>query len=295
MSKSESPSSPSPHREKRGALLLVLVGTIAGAALSELRHAVATSGPRPPAVTSLAEELAAAVEAHKMCELSKRRIERERLQSPLPSPTAPPLPGESARAVAAPETHTRPRSEAPDPLAAASTLSEIAQLIALSAEDQNAISSTLRGKNGRVTTAEIVKEALGETRFAEYLDRQLQFRKEMRREANEKDVFTLSRRLNLTPTQEESLQKIVAASRESFFPLTRDDAEDAVTKSLGSAEAARALLSQEEARQRWLATQLRDILSDAQYNTYLQIAESTAARRSHSTFLAVTEPSATPK
>jgi hypothetical protein len=107
----------------------------------------------------------------------------------------------------------------------------------------------------------------------------------------ESEVFRLSRHLTLTSEQEPQVRELLRQGREQFFPITDESAqEDQKSEPARSPrqrlrDRTRKVLELEAQRQRYNAEALRGVLNDQQYNAYLELQATSAATRSHESFL----------
>jgi hypothetical protein len=218
----------------------------------------------------------------KVHELSKRLqtagVRREFATVAQPIPTQEP----------AAQIPSAPPAEAPrarqDDVDVDSAVATVDHLIALSAEERKALATLVR-ERGDDQLESAAKEVLGEERYKNYRAAQLDFRRRIRADVTEREVFTLTRKLGLSSEQESRLGALVLESRDTFLPFTLDD--DPMFSSLSRAERTRRKVEAELQRQQFLSDKLKDVFSEDQYNQYLEIQANSAANQSHQSYVDV--------
>jgi hypothetical protein len=163
--------------------------------------------------------------------------------------------------------------------------SSIERLIALSEEEKlalrEAISETIAAQGGfsEVKAEEVLKPIISEERFLAYQKAEADFRQAMRQERTERDLALLSRKLALTARQEQEVSQIIA---KSYDEIEKNEVNYNVS-SIRDRRLER--LKGELARQSYIEAEIKGVLSEAQYNSYLEHQATSASAQAHNSFI----------
>jgi hypothetical protein len=189
-------------------------------------------------------------------------------------------------------THSSEDPQDYSSFAITSELSYLDKLVSLTSEQRERYRRSLQIEHGIAQgERESLADILGPETMQQYRAAQREFRAKAQEEMLESEVFRLSRHLTLTSEQEPQVRELLRQGREQFFPITDESAqEDQKSEPARSPrqrlrDRTRKVLELEAQRQRYNAEALRGVLNDQQYNAYLELQATSAATRSHESFL----------
>jgi len=176
-------------------------------------------------------------------------------------------------------------SERQQAMAINTAMAQVEKVLALSNDERTALRERLTQELPRSeSNANPFLEVLGPQRFEELRKKRFEFRQKVREEYIEQELFTLSRKLSLSPGQEASLQSILRDSRSTFFPIVIDQEIEWRSETPSAAEA-KAYFDKEFKRQEFVRQALKEVLTDEQMNKYLEVEATSSANIAHSAFV----------